>query len=78
MKDNAKQNLVLILVGNKNDKEKERQVTKEEGISFMKKNGISLFFETSAKTGENIEIVIYEFPKTNGFFGFRLSHKLQN
>ena len=58
MKENAKQNMVLILVGNKNDRENERQVSKEEGLSYMKKNGIALFFETSAKTGENIEIVI--------------------
>lgn len=57
MKENAKQNMVLILVGNKNDRENERQVSKEEGLSYMKKNGIALFFETSAKTGENIEIV---------------------
>ena len=57
MKENAKQNMVLILVGNKNDKENERKISKEEGINFMKKNGISLFFETSAKTGENIELV---------------------
>lgn len=57
MKENAKQNIVLILVGNKNDKENERQISKEEGINYMKKNGISLFFETSAKTGENIELV---------------------
>lgn len=60
MKENAKQNLVLILVGNKNDRENERQVSKEEGLSFMRKNSISLFFETSAKTGDNIEIVIKE------------------
>lgn len=57
MKENAKQNLVLILVGNKNDRDSERQVSKEEGLSFMKKNSISLFFETSAKTGENIDLV---------------------
>ena len=57
MKENAKQNMVLILVGNKNDRENERQVSKEEGLQYMKKNGIALFFETSAKTGENIEIV---------------------
>lgn len=57
MKENARQNMVLILVGNKNDKENERQISKEEGINYMKKNGISLFFETSAKTGENIELV---------------------
>ena len=58
MKENAKQNMVLILVGNKNDRETERQVSKEEGLNYMKKNGIALFFETSAKTGENIEMVI--------------------
>jgi len=60
MKENAKHNIVLILVGNKNDKESERQISKDEGINFMKKNGISLFFETSAKIGENIDLVNIE------------------
>ena len=44
----------LLLVGNKIDLESNRQVKKEEGEEFAKKNNI-LFFETSAKSGLNVE-----------------------
>ncbi|QPG75067.1 Ras GTPase [Brettanomyces nanus] len=43
----------LMLVGNKNDLENERQVSKEEAISLAKKFNAS-YIETSAKTGENV------------------------
>ena len=45
--------IFIILVGNKNDLENERQVSYEEGLEFAKNNNI-VFFETSAKTGKNI------------------------
>ena len=44
----------LILIGNKVDLEDRREVTYEEGSIFAEKNRM-LFFETSAKTGKNIE-----------------------
>jgi len=34
-----------------------RQVTRERAIEFQKKNKIDAFFETSAKTGNNVEEV---------------------
>jgi len=43
--------ICIILIGNKIDLEKKRKVTREDGESFAKKNGI-LFLETSAKTAE--------------------------
>lgn len=54
VKENSKQNVKLILVGNKTDLEEKRVVSKEEGQKFADDNGL-LFFETSAKSGENIE-----------------------
>ncbi|CAI5497201.1 unnamed protein product [Closterium sp. NIES-64] len=45
---------VLMLVGNKVDKESERQVAKEEGIAFARQYG-SLFLECSAKTRLNVQ-----------------------
>ena len=57
MEDCKKQSpktVFLILIGNKVDLEDKRQVTYEEGSIFAEKNGM-LFFETSAKTGKNIE-----------------------
>mgnify|MGYP003571493436 CR=1 FL=1 len=44
---------VLILVGNKIDKE-ERQVSSEEATNFAKNNNMK-YFETSAKTGTGIK-----------------------
>jgi Ras-related protein Rab-2A len=49
-------NIVIILVGNKTDLENQRQVTREEGETFAKKNGL-YFMETSAKTSENVDEV---------------------
>ena len=43
----------MVLVGNKIDK-KEREVESEEGRTFAKQNDM-LFFEVSAKTGDNIK-----------------------
>ncbi|VEU24107.1 DEKNAAC105400 [Brettanomyces naardenensis] len=43
----------IMLVGNKNDLEDQRQVSKEEAISLAKKFDAS-YIETSAKTGENV------------------------
>ncbi|XXG79481.1 hypothetical protein AAC387_Pa09g0536 [Persea americana] len=48
------QNYIKVLVGNKVDKETERVVTKEEGIALANEYGC-LFFECSARTGENVE-----------------------
>uniref|UniRef100_A0A1D1XC56 Ras-related protein RABC2a n=1 Tax=Anthurium amnicola TaxID=1678845 RepID=A0A1D1XC56_9ARAE len=45
---------IKILVGNKVDKESERMVTREEGITLAKEYGC-LFLECSAKTRENVE-----------------------
>uniref|UniRef100_A0A6B2LK98 Uncharacterized protein n=1 Tax=Arcella intermedia TaxID=1963864 RepID=A0A6B2LK98_9EUKA len=43
-----------VLVGNKCDLEKSREVSKNEGIQWAKEKGIP-FFETSAKTGLNVK-----------------------
>ena len=54
MKENAYSKMTIILVGNKNDLENERQVSFEEGEAFAKKHNL-IFFETSAKTADNVE-----------------------
>ncbi|PON98611.1 Small GTP-binding domain containing protein [Trema orientale] len=48
------QECVKILVGNKVDKDKERAVTREEGIALAQEHE-SLFLECSAKTRENVQ-----------------------
>ena len=45
--------MVLVLVGNKIDLEKQRKVSTEEAKKFAQTNGL-LFVETSAKTGLNV------------------------
>ena len=50
--------LPVILIGNKCDvDQKEREVWRREGEEMARVFGISFFFETSAKTNENVEQV---------------------
>lgn len=44
----------IVIVGNKSDRESERQVTEKEGQSFAEKHDM-FFFETSARQGENVK-----------------------
>ena len=49
-----RQKPVFMLVGNKCDKQYEREVSKEEGAAKARQFGCE-FLETSAKTAENVE-----------------------
>ena len=55
-----KKNIILMLVGNKKDLEQSRKITEKEGREFAEKNLINYFFESSAKTGENINEIFYQ------------------
>ena len=55
LKHLADKNVSIILIGNKSDLEKERQVSKEEGQMKEQSNGLG-FLETSAWNGSNIEL----------------------
>ncbi len=55
LKNSADKKVSLILIGNKNDLEEEREVTKEEAEMKAKDFGIA-FLETSALNGNNIEL----------------------
>lgn len=50
-------NIPLILVGNKLDLEQERICTKKEALNTMKSYNFVNYIESSAKTGENIQMV---------------------
>lgn len=52
--ENCNTNVINFLVGNKSDLEKEREVSKEEGEEFAKKNNL-IFLETSAKNNDNVQ-----------------------
>ena len=51
--------VMMVLVGNKIDLNNKREVSYEEGENFAKNNSM-LFYETSAKNGDNIENMFYE------------------
>ena len=54
IKEEVSEKVTIILVGNKIDDEEHRKITTEQGESMAKEFDI-MFFECSAKTGENIE-----------------------
>jgi len=53
IKQTAK-SVLLLLVGNKSDLDNKREVSYQEGEAFAKSHNM-IFFEVSAKTGENIK-----------------------
>ena len=53
LKENGDKDVTIMLVGNKCDLEKERQVSKEDAEKFAEMNGL-IFLETSAKEAKNI------------------------
>ena len=50
---NANQNVLKILIGNKNDLVDDREIKTEEGQTFANRNGMQ-FIETSAKMNTNV------------------------
>lgn len=57
IKQHATSDIVIYLIGNRSDLEEDREVTRERAIEFCKQYNIDKFFETSAKTGDNVEEV---------------------
>lgn len=54
MRQHANPNTVIMLIGNKSDLEKNRQVSREEAEKFAQENDL-FFLETSAKSSDNVE-----------------------
>jgi GTPase SAR1 family protein len=56
-RENAHEEAVLFLVGAKSDLEFYRKVTTEQAHAYLKEVGAVFYIETSAKTGNNIDLV---------------------
>jgi len=57
---NSSPDIKIVLIGNKSDLDKDRQVSYEEGKKYLDDDEVLKFFETSAKTGENIKKLFQE------------------
>ena len=53
-RDLCSKDIYIVLVGNKNDLDKQRAISKDEGKRFAEENNLK-FYETSALNGNNIE-----------------------
>jgi GTPase SAR1 family protein len=55
-----------MLVGNKSDLDEDRKVSKQDGLSFAEKNRVA-FYEVSAKTGSNVDLIFSKIAECNPF-----------
>ena len=66
IRKNNRENIGMILFGNKSDLEEERQVDYDEGIQLGNNLGCK-YYEGSARTGENINFIMNEIAKISYF-----------
>lgn len=57
IKEHASADVRIYLIGNKSELEESREVLFERALEFAKAHNIHKVFETSAKTGNNVEEV---------------------
>lgn len=62
--ERGEENVILCIVGNKNDLTDERQVTTEEGQEKAKLLGAKIFMETSTKAGYNVKNLFKKIAKS--------------
>ena len=75
MKENADNNIVILLVGNKIDLVDKREVRNEEAALFAEMNHLA-FIETSALDNSNVDIAFERIIHGN-FIGLTISRNIQ-
>ena len=55
--EETQEDFPIVLIGGKVDLEKERQVSKKEGLEMCKSRKLKDFIECSSKTGRNVEVI---------------------
>ena len=63
VREQCSHDVMLFLVGNKQDLEVDREVTREMAQQFAKENGIKYSTETSAKSGINVNQLFFDAAK---------------
>ena len=63
IKENNSEDSIIVLIGNKSDLSKPRIIPKVLIEDYCKKNEIENYFETSAKTGENVHEIFKNLVK---------------
>ena len=58
-KNQSPKTIFMVLVGNKSDLNDKRVISVDEGRELAEKYNM-IFFETSAKTGENVELIFFK------------------
>ncbi|KAH3674163.1 hypothetical protein WICPIJ_009648 [Wickerhamomyces pijperi] len=58
------ENVIICIVGNKNDLTDERQVSLQDGEAKAKAHGAKIFLETSSKLGYNVKSLFKKIAKT--------------
>lgn len=57
VRENSHEDVVMVLIGSRLDRATQREVDPARAAAFLKEISGALLVETSAKTGENIELV---------------------
>ena len=63
LREKANSDIIIFLVGNKNDLEEERVISFEQGKQYAKEKNLNFFAETSAKEGNYTKEVFMEAAK---------------
>lgn len=60
----VQQDLPFIIVGNKNDLAQDRKISPKEVEKFLKHKKVSMYYESSAKTGQNVNEFFEQIAQT--------------